>query len=232
MPMREQQSMGQETWSAVDAYLTHRLVGSDAALEAAVAASRAAGLPDIQISPTQGKLLMLLTRAMGAHFVLELGTLGGYSTIWLARGLPADGKLVTCELNPKHAAVARTNIERAGLSANVDLRVGPALGTLADLLRERHPSFDLVFIDADKPNYPAYLAAVLELCRPGTLIVADNVVRGGDVIDEATSDSGARGVRRFVDFLAADSRVSATAIQTVGEKGYDGFALALVTHPR
>jgi predicted O-methyltransferase YrrM len=223
--------MEQETWSAVDGYLTHRFVGNDAALEAALAASRAAGLPDIQVTPTQGKLLMLLARAMGAHFILELGTLGGYSTIWLARGLPADGKLVTCELSPKHAAVARTNIERAELSANVDVRVGPALATLSDLLRERHPPFDLVFIDADKPSYPAYLEAALKLTRSGTLIVADNVVRGGDLLDEAGSDPGARGVRQFVDSLAADSRVSATAIQTVGEKGYDGFALALVTHP-
>jgi predicted O-methyltransferase YrrM len=220
--------MPQKTWSAVDAYLTDRLVGSDAALEATLAASRAAGLPEIQVSPTQGKLLMLLARAIGAHSILELGTLGGYSTIWLARGLPADGQLITCDVNAEHAAVARANIELAGLSANVEVRLGPALDTLSQLLRERHPPFDLVFIDADKPNYPAYLEAALKLCRPGTLIIADNVVRGGELLDEATSDPNARGVRGLIDSLAADPRLSATALQTVGDKGHDGFAIALV----
>jgi predicted O-methyltransferase YrrM len=223
--------MPQDTWSAVDAYLTDRLVGPDPALAATLAATRVAGFPEIQVSATQGKLLMLLARATGAHFILELGTLAGYSTIWLARGLPADGKLISCELNAQHAALARTNIERAGLGANVEVRIGPALDTLSELRRERHPSFDLVFIDADKPNYPAYWEAVLKLSRPGTLIVADNVVQAGGLVDEATSDPRARGVRQFLDSLATDSRVSATAIQTVGEKGYDGFALALVTHP-
>ena len=223
--------MPQETWSAVDAYLTDRLVGSDAALEAALAASHRAGLPDIQISPSQGKFLMLLARAIGARSILEIGTLGGYSSIWLARALPADGQLVTCEVNAKHAAVARTNIERAELSTVVELRLGPALDTLSALIRDRHPPFDLVFIDADKPNNSAYLAAALKLSRLGTLIITDNVVRGGELLDEKTSDSGVRGVRAFIDALAAEPRVSATALQTVGEKGYDGFALALVTKP-
>jgi predicted O-methyltransferase YrrM len=223
--------MTQETWTAVDEYLTDRFVGIDAALDATLETSSAAGLPDQQVSPTQGKFLMLLARAIGARSILEIGTLGGYSSIWLARALPTDGHLVTCELNAKHAALARTNIERAGLSAVVEQRVGPALDTLTQLVAERHPPFDLVFIDADKPSNSAYLAATLKLSRLGTLIIADNVVRGGLLLDEATSDSSARGVRGFIDSLAAESRVSATALQTVGAKGYDGFALALVTQP-
>jgi len=221
--------MPQETWSALDAYLKDRFVGSDAALDATLEASRAAGLPDIQVSPTQGKFLMLLARAVGARSILEIGTLGGYSSIWLARALPADGHLLTCEVNAKYAALAHTNIERAGLGAVVEQRVGPALDTLTQLLAERHPAFDLVFIDADKPSNSAYLAATLKLSRLGTLIIVDNVVRGGQVPDETTSAPSAHSARGFINTLAAESRVSATAVQTVGAKGYDGFALALVT---
>jgi predicted O-methyltransferase YrrM len=219
----------QDTWSAVDTYLKDRLVGSDAALQAALAGSRAAGLPDIQVSPTQGKFLMLMAQAIRARSILEIGTLAGYSSIWLARALPADGLLVTCELNAKHADVARANIERAGLASLVQLRLGPALETLAELIRAQHPPFDLVFIDADKPGNAAYFAAALKLSRIGTVIITDNVVRGGDILHEASSDAAVRGVRAFIDQVGGDSGVSATALQTVGEKGYDGFALALVT---
>jgi predicted O-methyltransferase YrrM len=219
----------QDTWSAVDTYLTDRLVGSDPALQAALAASRAAGLPDIQVSPTQGKFLLLMAQAIRARSILEIGTLAGYSSIWLARALPADGSLVTCEVNSKHAAVARSNLERAGLSSVAQVRLGPAIETLSELIRARHPPFDLVFIDADKPSNAAYFAAALKLSRIGTVIITDNVVRGGDILDEASSDAAVRGVRTFIDRVAANSGVSATALQTVGEKGYDGFALALVT---
>jgi predicted O-methyltransferase YrrM len=209
--------------------LTDRLVGSDPALQAALGASRAAGLPEIQVSPTQGKFLMLLAQAIRARSILEIGTLAGYSSIWLARAVPVDGLLVTCELNAKHAAVARSNLERAGLGSVAQVRLGPAIETLAELIRAQHPPFDLVFIDADKPSNAAYFAAARKLSRIGTLIVTDNVVRGGDILDAASSDAAVRGVRSFIDRVAEDSGVSATALQTVGEKGYDGFALALVT---
>ncbi len=192
-------------------------------------ASRAAGLPEIQVSPTQGKFLMLLAQAIRARSILEIGTLAGYSSIWLARAVPVDGLLVTCELNAKHAAVARSNLERAGLGSVAQVRLGPAIETLAELIRAQHPPFDLVFIDADKPSNAAYFAAARKLSRIGTLIVTDNVVRGGDILDAASSDAAVRGVRSFIDRVAEDSGVSATALQTVGEKGYDGFALALVT---
>ncbi|HEY0524013.1 MAG TPA: O-methyltransferase [Stellaceae bacterium] len=221
----------QETWSAVDQYITDLLVPPDPALDAALAASDAAGLPTINVAPNQGRMLMMLAQMRGARRILEIGTLGGYSTIWLARGLPADGsgRLVTLEANPKHAEVARANIARAGLADVVELRVGRALDTLPQIAAEGGGPFDLIFIDADKPGNPDYLAWALRLSRRGSLIVADNVVRNGAVIDEASADLGVQGTRRMMELLAAEPRVTATAVQTVGSKGYDGFAMALVT---
>ncbi len=220
-------------WSAVDRYITDLLVPEDPALNAAMRDSDAAGLPPIAVTPNQGKLLELLARVQGARTILELGTLGGYSTIWLARALPAGGRLVTLEAEPRYAEVARANIARAGFGEVVELRVGPALETLPQLLAEGTSPFDLVFIDADKANNPGYLEWSLKLSRPGTLIVADNVVRDGaildpDAYDPALGDEGVQGIRRFYELLAAEPRVSATAIQTVGDKGYDGFALVVV----
>jgi predicted O-methyltransferase YrrM len=220
--------MTQEQWTAVDNYLCGFLVQPDAALDAAVHASTAAGLPAIQVSPLQGKLLHLLARMQGARTILEMGTLGGYSTIWLARALPADGRLVTLEVNPAHADVARANIARAGLTNVVDLRLGPALDTLPQLVTEKRGPFDLIFIDADKENIPEYFHWALSLSRPGTLIVVDNVIREGAVVDGASDDPRVQGVRRFNQLLASETRVSATVIQTVGSKGYDGFTFALV----
>ena len=221
--------MTQEQWTAVDRYLADLLVPSDASLEAALAASAEAGLPPADVSPTQGKLLQLLARLTGARMILELGTLGGYSAIWLARALPAGGRLVTLEADARYAKVARDNIARAGLASAVELRVGPALETLPLVAADGLGPFDLIFIDADKSGNPEYLRWALELSRPGSLIVADNVVRGGAVIDASSSDPSVQGVRRFFELLADEPRLSATAIQTVGSKGYDGFALALVT---
>ena len=220
--------MTREQWTAVDRYLDDLLVPSDAVLEATLRANAAAGLPAFDVSPSQGKLLQLLARACGARLILELGTLGGYSTIWLARALPADGRLVTLEADPEHAQVARANIARAGLSGVVELRLGRALDTLPQLVAGGVGPFDLIFIDADKGNNPEYLAWALRLSRRGTLIVADNVVRDGAVLDASSTDPHVQGLRRFMELLAAEPRVSATAIQTVGRKGYDGFALALV----
>jgi predicted O-methyltransferase YrrM len=221
--------MTQEQWTAVDRYLTDLFVPSDTALDAVLQASAAAGLPAIHVAPNQGKLLMLLARAQGARVILEIGTLGGYSTIWLARALPEGGRLVTLEVDPRHAVVARANFARAGLVGIVELRLGPALETLPQLVAEGSGPFDLIFIDADKPSYPDYLPWALALSRRGSLIVADNIVRQGAVADAASDDPAVLGVRRFNELLAAEPRVSATAIQTVGSKGYDGFALALVT---
>ena len=219
----------QERWTAVDRYLTDLLAPADAALAATLEESARAGLPPIAVSPTEGKLLHLLARVHGAREILEIGTLGGYSTIWLARALPPGGRLVTLELDPAHAEVARANVARAGLADVVEVRVGPALETLPRLAAEGRGPFDLVFLDADKGGYPAYLAWALRLTRRGSLIVADNVVRDGAVIDPASEDPNVLGVRRFLELLAAEPRVSATAVQTVGSKGYDGFAIALVT---
>ncbi|MBF6596387.1 MAG: O-methyltransferase [Thermaceae bacterium] len=216
--------MSQKLWTDVDRYLADLLVPSDSLLDAALAANAEAGLPPIDVTPNQGKLLHLLVRLMGARRILEIGTLGGYSTIWLARALPEGGRLVTLEFNPKHAEVARANLARAGLSETVEVRQGAAL----DILPQLVGPFDLIFIDADRPNHPHYLEWALKLSRPGTLIVGDNVVRNGEVANAQSSDPGLRGVRRFLERMAAEPRLSATAIQTVGSKGYDGFALALV----
>ena len=215
-------------WTAVDGYLTQTLVADDPALTAALAANAAAGLPPIDVAPNQGKFLHLLAHIANARRILEVGTLGGYSTLWLARALPADGRLVTLELDPHHAEVARANIARAGLSGNVEVRVGPALETLAQLAAARTEPFDLVFLDANKEAYPEYLEAALRLARPGTVILGDNVVRDGEVVDAASPDERVQGVRRFLEKLASDPRLSATALQTVGSKGYDGFAMAVV----
>ncbi|HEV7647119.1 MAG TPA: O-methyltransferase [Actinophytocola sp.] len=217
--------MTQELWDAVDGYYSGLLVGDDAVLDAALAASDAAGLPQIAVSPNQGKLLHLIARTRGARRILEIGTLGGYSTIWLARALPPDGGLVTLEYEAKHAEVARANLARAGLADRAEVRVGAALDTLPTL----DGPFDLVFIDADKPNNPAYFRWALRLTRPGSVIIVDNVVRGGRVADPDNSDPAVVGTRALADLLAAEPSVDATMIQTVGAKGYDGFAYALVT---
>jgi predicted O-methyltransferase YrrM len=214
-----------EIWDKVDRYLEEKLVQSDAALEAALAASDKAGLPAIAVSPSHGKLLWILARLVNAKRILEVGTLGGYSAIWLARALPADGRLITLEAVDKHAQVARANLARAGLEKKVEIRVGQALDTLPTL----QGPFDLSFIDADKQSNPEYFAWALKLSRPGSLIVVDNVVRDGKVIDARPRDASVQGVRRLNDLIAAEKRVSATALQTVGVKGYDGFAVALVS---
>ena len=217
-----------ETWAGVDAYVGGLLAPHDEALEAALAAAEEAGLPAIQVSPPQGKLLYLLAKAIGARQVLEFGTLGGYSAIWLARALPEGGLLTTLEADPEHAEVARACIERAGLARLVDLRVGPALEALPRLEEEGAGPFDLVFIDADKANTPEYFTWSLERTRPGGLIVADNVIRDGALVDESNEEPAIAAQRRLHEMLAAERRVEATTIQTVGVKGYDGFSLALV----
>ena len=220
---------GQELWSNVDRYLDDLFVGDDPALDAALEASKEAGLPAIAVAPTQGKLLYLLARLQGARRILEIGTLGGYSTIWLARALPADGRLITLEYVAKHAEVAKANIARAKLADRVDIRVGQALAILPVIAAENAGPFDLVFIDADRPNNPAYFEWALKHTRKGSLIVCDNVVRQGQVLDARSEDAGVQGMRRLNELLAAEPRLTATAIQTVGVKGYDGFAVALVT---
>jgi predicted O-methyltransferase YrrM len=224
--------MNQEQWTAVDRYITETLVRPDATMDAVLQASAAAGLPPHNVSPNQGKLLQLLARIQGARSILEIGTLGGYSTIWLARALPAGGHLITLEANSKHAGVARANFARAGLADTVELRVGRALDTLPQLAAEGRGPFDVVFIDADKQNNPEYFAWALELSRCGSLIIVDNVVRNGAVVDPASEDPGVRGVRRLNERLAAEPRVSAVAVQIVGSKGYDGMAIVLVTAGR
>ena len=218
----------QEHWTAVDQYISELLIPADTVLDAALADSRAADLPPINVSPAQGKLLHLLARIQAAHTILELGTLGGYSTIWLARALQAGGKITTLEANPKHAEIARTNIARAGLSGVVDIRLGPALYTLKHMVASGTPPFDLIFIDADKPGYCDYLTWTLKLSRPGTLIIADNVVRQAKVLDPKSTDVNVQGIRRFNEMLATEKRLTATTVQTVGSKGYDGFTLAVV----
>jgi predicted O-methyltransferase YrrM len=220
--------MTQGLWTEVDHYFTDALVARDPALEAALAASDAAGLPAISVAPNEGKLLYLLARLRGARRILEIGTLGGYSTIWLARALPDGGKLITLEYDPRHAEVARANIATAGLADRVEVRVGRALDTLPELARGKPGPFDLTFIDADKRNNAEYFRWALRLSTVGSLIIVDNVVRDGRVVDGASNDANVQGTRRLIEVLAAEPRVSATAVQTVGAKGYDGFALALV----
>ncbi|MFE6633339.1 O-methyltransferase [Streptomyces tendae] len=221
--------MAQQTWTAVDDYFNDLLVEEDDALLKAVASQDAAGLPPHHVSPNQGKLLSLLATLRGARRILEIGTLGGYSTIWLARALPADGRLVTLEADAAYAAVAAANISRAGLDGIVDLRVGRAVDSLPQLADEEQGPFDLVFIDADKPSNPLYLEWALRLTRPGSIIIGDNVVRDGAVVDATSSDPRVQGVRRFTELISEHPRLTATTIQTVGAKGYDGFTLALVT---
>ena len=220
--------MCQDAWAKVDDYLSELLVKSDAALEQALTASTAAGLPEINVTPNQGKLLHLMARAQGARNILEVGTLGGYSTIWLARALPQRGRLITLEYDPKHAEVAHANILNAGMTDRVEIIVGRAIDTLPQLAAENRGPFDFVFIDADKPSTADYFEWALRLTRPGSLIVVDNVVRKGAVVEAASDDANVQGVRRFLEMAAAEPRVDVTAIQTVGSKGYDGFALALI----
>jgi len=224
--------MSQETWTTVDSYLAETLIPADPILEGALAANAAAELPSIDVSATQGKFLHLLARIHGAKRILEVGTLGGYSTIWLARALPQDpkdgGKLISLEYEPKHATVAQSNIRNAGLSGIVEIRVGAAADSLAQLHKEGAQPFDMIFIDADKPNNPTYLEWAVKLSRKGTLIVVDNVIRDGKIADTDSDDPAITGTRRMFEMLAANPSLEATALQTVGSKGYDGFAFALV----
>ena len=220
--------MSLETWTGVDDYTSKLFALHDATLEAALAASHAAGLPPINVAPNQGRFLQLLAQCCGARSILEIGTLGGYSTIWLARALPSGGSLVTLEFEAKHAEVARANFKRTGLEQVIELRQGKAVDSLANLVEEGHAPFDFIFIDADKESYPEYLKWSLMLSRPGTLIIADNVVRNGAVTNPKDPDPRVQGVRRFNELLAAEPRAYATIIQTVGSKGYDGFTMARV----
>jgi predicted O-methyltransferase YrrM len=217
-----------EQWKAVESYLTDHLVPHDPVLEDNLAASEEAGLPAIAVAPNEGKLLHILARMIGAKKILEIGTLGGYSTTWLGRALPEDGKLITLEFDPKHAEVATKNIALAGLSGKVEVRVGKAMESLPVLQSEGQGPFDFIFIDADKQSNPDYFAWAMKLSHPGTLIIVDNVVRDGRIVNEESDDAGIKGVQKLLDDLAAEKRVIATALQTVGSKGYDGFALIWV----
>jgi predicted O-methyltransferase YrrM len=221
-------NMTQAQWTAVDEYINGLLIPADAALEGAVQASDAAGLPPAQVAPNQGKLLAILAQTIKAKTILEVGTLGGYSTIWLARALQPGGSLITLEVDAKHAEVARANLTRAGLDKVVEVRLGAAVDSLAQLATEGREPFDLVFIDADKANNTNYFNWALKLTHPGSLIIVDNVIRNGAVVEADSTDPSVRGVREFNTVLAAETRVTATQIQTVGSKGYDGFAIALV----
>lgn len=218
----------QDLWTQVDNYYGDLLAPADATLDAVLQANEKAGLPPIAVSPLQGKFLEVLVRISGARRVLEIGTLGGYSTLWMARALPEGGRIVTLEFDPHHAAVAQANLRRAGVADRVDLRVGRAIESLPVLENTDAAPFDLIFIDADKESYAEYLDWAVKLSRPGTVIVADNVVRDGKVVDPECDDPRVQGIRRFAARLAAEPRLSATAIQTVGVKGYDGFTLAVV----
>jgi len=221
--------MSQDIWNAVDTFIVDTVVGRDAVLEGALEAASVAGLPAISVSPAQGKLLYLLARLQGSRNILEVGTLAGYSTIWLARAMPRYGRLITLELDPSHAAVARENIERAGFSDVVDIRVGAALDLLTEMTQaKKEVPYDFVFIDADKKNIPEYFQLVLKLSKPGTVIVVDNVVREGKLADASSDDEAVQAVRRFHEMLAQERRVSATTLQTVGSKGYDGFSVVMV----
>jgi predicted O-methyltransferase YrrM len=228
MVAQTRQDLTQKLWTTVENYLDALLISPDAALDAALADSAKAGLPAIAVTPSQGKLLHLLAKMHGARRILEIGTLGGYSTLWLARALPARGRLVTLEGQKKHAEVARRNIARAGLASKVEVRLGPALESLAQIATERKGSFDFIFIDADKESTAEYFEWSLRLSRPGSVIIVDNVIREGEVANSSTRDPRVRGIRRFNEALAREKRVSATTLQTVGSKGYDGFTLALV----
>lgn len=221
--------MTKDLWTAVDAYLCDELVHSDPLLEQVLKESAAAGLPAIAVTPNLGKLLYLLARIQGSKRILEIGTLAGYSTIWLARALPPGGRMITLEADARHAEIARANIARAGLAEVVDVRLGSALDTLPKLAAEGQGPFDLIFVDAEKRDNPEYFDWSLKLSRRGSVLVFDNVVRDGAVIDPSNSSPSIQGIRRFNELVAAEPRVTATAIQTVGSKGYDGFAIALVT---
>ncbi len=221
--------MSGEQWYSVDEYLRELLVQPDPALDAALEASAAAGLPAIHVSPVQGQLLHVLARAQRAKAILEIGTLGGYSAIWLGRALPPDGRLITIEVDRSYALVARGNIQRAGLAGVIEVRVGPALERLPELVAAEEGPFDLIFIDADKPNSPEYFAWSLKLARRGTMIIVDNVVRGGAIVDPSTDDPRVVATQRLLREMGAAEGVVTTALQTVGTKGYDGFAVALVT---
>jgi predicted O-methyltransferase YrrM len=220
--------MTQQLWTSVDDYITDLFVPFDPVMQEAIATSEAAGLPSISVAPNEGKLLMLFAQLCGARRILEIGTLGGYSTIWLARGMASGGSLITLEASAKHAEIASINIARAGLASVVEVRIGPAGETLPQLAAEGHGPFDLIFIDADKEGYPEYFAWSLKLARTGTLIIADNVIRDGEILDPTSSDARVQGIRRFNQLLANEPRVRATLIQTVGRKGYDGMAIAIV----
>jgi predicted O-methyltransferase YrrM len=220
-----------QAWREVDLYLAGKLLGDDPPLDAALRANEEAGLPAIDVSPVQGKLLHLLARASGARRILEIGTLGGYSTIWLARAVPEDGRVVTLEIDPHHAGVARANLDRAGVGARVDIRVGPALESLTALQAAGEAPFDFVFIDADKQNNANYVQAAIDMARPGALIIVDNVVREGEILDAASDDPKVQGTRRLFDMLADEPRLDATAVQTVGSKKWDGLVVALVRQP-
>ncbi len=220
--------MTQETWTAVDRYISDLYIPPDAALEAALKDSAAAGLPNIQVAPNQGKLISILAQSIGAKKILEIGTLGGYSTIWLARALPTDGKLISLEIDPKHAEVARKNIARAGLADKAEVRLGRAIDSLPKIAAEGIAPFDFVFIDADKPSNADYFEWALKLTHVGSLIITDNVVRNGGVVDANSKDESVQGVRRFNTLVSAEGRVITTEIQTVGSKGYDGLAISLV----
>lgn len=220
--------MTQELWSAVDSYIVDTLLDADDALDAAIKASDDAGLPSIQVSAPQGKFMYLLARVQGAKRILEVGTLGGYSTIWLARALPAGGKLVTMEIDPKHAEVAAANVTRAGLGDKVEVLVGNARELLPELERRSEAPFDLTFIDADKASIPFYFESARRMSRPGSLILVDNVVREGAVIKADSDDVSVQGVRKLIEMLSGDASMEATVLQTVGVKGYDGLAIALV----
>jgi len=219
----------QKIWIDVDQYFTEQLHLSDPLLDAAMQANAAAELPAIDVAPNQGKFLNILACLTHSKKILEVGTLGGYSTIWLARALPPGGRLISLEFNPKHAEVAKSNIRRAGLSGRVEIRVGAALDSLPQIEKEGIAPFDFIFIDADKPNNPGYLEWAVKLARPGTLIIVDNVVRDGAISDASSSDPTILGTRKMFDLMSRDARLSSTALQTVGSKGYDGFALAIVT---
>ena len=217
-----------DVWRKVDSFFTDALISADPALGAALAANREGGLPAIDVTPLQGRFLEILLRSTGAKRVLEIGTLGGYSTIWMARAIESSGRVITLELDQHHAAIARRNLKEAGVADRVDLRVGPASESLAALVDQNTTPFDFIFIDADKAGYPDYIQWSLKLSRPGTLIIADNVVRDGKVIDPNDPDANIQGVRRFTNIVAAEPRLSTTVMQTVGSKGYDGFAISIV----